>query len=58
VIFGTYRCPDHEPAAFGVNEPTPRSYLAQLVHPLLPRLRPRRRLRKERRSESSQPVPA
>src|SRR5438874_2352676 len=39
VIFGTYRCPDHEPARFGVNEPVPRNYLAQLIHPLLPRRR-------------------
>jgi sterol desaturase/sphingolipid hydroxylase (fatty acid hydroxylase superfamily) len=33
VLFGTYRCPDHEPVAFGVREPTPTSYLGQLVHP-------------------------
>ena len=33
VIFGTYVCPDHEPEAFGVNEPTPADYLGQMIHP-------------------------
>jgi sterol desaturase/sphingolipid hydroxylase (fatty acid hydroxylase superfamily) len=37
ILFGTYRCPDHEPASFGINEPTPRTYLGHLVVPLLPR---------------------
>jgi sterol desaturase/sphingolipid hydroxylase (fatty acid hydroxylase superfamily) len=37
ILFGTYRCPDHEPEHFGINEPTPKSYLGQLVRPLLPR---------------------
>ena len=36
VIFGTYRCPDHEPEAFGVAEPMPRGYLGQMLHPLVP----------------------
>lgn len=39
LLFGTYRCPDHEPAHFGINEPTPRSYLGFLIQPLLPRIR-------------------
>jgi len=39
VLFGTYVCPDHEPAAFGLSEPMPRGYVAQLVHPMLPRTR-------------------
>jgi hypothetical protein len=39
VLFGTYRCPDHEPEHFGINEPCPRSYLSHLVRPLLPRKR-------------------
>src|SRR5262249_52174384 len=39
LVFGTYRCPDHEPQAFGVSEPFPRSYVAQLLHPLTPRKR-------------------
>ena len=33
LIFGTYRCPDHEPEALGVSEPMPRSYLGQMLHP-------------------------
>ena len=33
LTFGTYRCPDHEPEAFGVHEPMPKSYLGQLLHP-------------------------
>ena len=33
VMFGTYRCPDHEPAHFGVEEPTARSYLGNLLRP-------------------------
>lgn len=39
VIFGTYRHPDREPAAFGVREPMPSTYLGQLLHPFR---RPRR----------------
>jgi sterol desaturase/sphingolipid hydroxylase (fatty acid hydroxylase superfamily) len=38
-MFGTYRCPDHEPEHFGIREPIPRSYLGQMVHPFLPRKR-------------------
>ncbi len=33
LLFGTYRCPDHEPAALGVDEPMPQGYLAQLLYP-------------------------
>ncbi len=33
ILFGTYRCPDHEPEAFGVHERMPRSYLGQMIHP-------------------------
>ncbi|MCB1226258.1 MAG: sterol desaturase family protein [Verrucomicrobiales bacterium] len=32
-IFGTYRCPDHEPEAFGIPEKISPSYLGQLLHP-------------------------
>jgi sterol desaturase/sphingolipid hydroxylase (fatty acid hydroxylase superfamily) len=32
-IFGTYRCPSHEPEALGVSEPMPKTYLGQLLHP-------------------------
>lgn len=42
VMFGTYKCPDHEPESFGIHEPIPRSYLGQLIHPF------RRRKRVER----------
>lgn len=37
LLFGTYVCPDHEPAAFGVRERSPNNYLAQMIGPLLPR---------------------
>jgi sterol desaturase/sphingolipid hydroxylase (fatty acid hydroxylase superfamily) len=33
LIFGTYRCPDHEPQSLGVDEPMPASYVGQLLHP-------------------------
>jgi sterol desaturase/sphingolipid hydroxylase (fatty acid hydroxylase superfamily) len=36
ILFGTYHCPDHEPENFGLNEPTPLTYLGHLIHPLLP----------------------
>lgn len=36
VIFGTYVCPNHEPEKFGIHEEFPKSYLGQMVHPLLP----------------------
>ncbi len=36
LLFGTYRCPDHEPEAFGVHGPTPRTYVGHMVVPLLP----------------------
>lgn len=34
LLFGTYRCPDHEPAAFGIAEPYPKTYWGQLIYPL------------------------
>jgi sterol desaturase/sphingolipid hydroxylase (fatty acid hydroxylase superfamily) len=37
ILFGTYRCPDHEPEHFGINEPTAKTYLGHIVRPLLPR---------------------
>ena len=33
VVFGTYRCPDHEPPELGASEQTPSNYLGQLVYP-------------------------
>ena len=49
LLFGTYRCPDHEPEAFGIKEPTPRTYLGHMLRPLLPR----RRAPREEESRSS-----
>lgn len=37
IIFGTYVCPDHEPESFGIHEPIPQNYLAQMVYPFLPK---------------------
>jgi hypothetical protein len=39
LLFGTYRCPNHEPAAFGLRHPEPRTYVGLLIGPLLPRMR-------------------
>jgi sterol desaturase/sphingolipid hydroxylase (fatty acid hydroxylase superfamily) len=39
ILFGTYRCPDHEPEHFGLHEPSPGNYLAHMIKPLLPRKR-------------------
>jgi sterol desaturase/sphingolipid hydroxylase (fatty acid hydroxylase superfamily) len=39
VLFGTYRCPDHEPDAFGLREPIAGGYLGQMLQPFLPRQR-------------------
>lgn len=33
LMFGTYKCPDHEPESFGIHEPIPRSYWGQLMYP-------------------------
>jgi len=41
-IFGTYRCPPHEPQELGIEEPISRSYLGQIWHPFA-KLFPRRR---------------
>ncbi len=43
VLFGTYRCPDHEPAAFGIKESIAKTYWGQLWHPF----RVRRRVKVE-----------
>jgi sterol desaturase/sphingolipid hydroxylase (fatty acid hydroxylase superfamily) len=39
ILFGTYRCPNHEPESFGLREPISHSYLGQILHPFLPRKR-------------------
>jgi hypothetical protein len=36
-MFGTYRCPDHEPESFGIREPIAQNYLGQMLHPFLRR---------------------
>ena len=35
LLFGTYRCPDHEPGAFGIHEPISPHYPGQLLHPFV-----------------------
>lgn len=39
LMFGTYKCPNHEPPELGIDEPFPRSYLGQLIYPFLPKKR-------------------
>ncbi|HZZ72704.1 MAG TPA: sterol desaturase family protein [Pirellulales bacterium] len=41
-LFGTYRCPDHEPESFGLREPIAQNYFLQLAHPFLPQRRAER----------------
>jgi hypothetical protein len=36
ILFGTYRCPDHEPESFGLRQPVAETYLEHMVRPLLP----------------------
>jgi sterol desaturase/sphingolipid hydroxylase (fatty acid hydroxylase superfamily) len=47
ILFGTYRHPGREPDAFGIKEPISRSYLGQMIHPLLPSAVQKRRLARE-----------
>jgi len=37
VLFGTYKCPDEEPEKFGISEKVPKTYVGQLIEPLLPK---------------------
>lgn len=39
LLFGTYRCPDHEPESYGINEPTPTTWPGYMIQPLLPKAR-------------------
>jgi sterol desaturase/sphingolipid hydroxylase (fatty acid hydroxylase superfamily) len=39
LAFGTYRCPDHEPEAFGIHEKIPRGYPGLMLHPFRRRIR-------------------
>lgn len=43
LLFGTYRCPDHEPESFGIVEPISKNYLGQMLHPFIPRGKPETR---------------
>lgn len=40
IIFGTYRCPDHEPESVGIHGPTPKTYVGHMIGPFLPSQRP------------------
>ena len=33
VLFGNYRCPNHEPESFGIDHPISKTYLGQMLHP-------------------------
>jgi sterol desaturase/sphingolipid hydroxylase (fatty acid hydroxylase superfamily) len=37
ILFGTYKCPDHEPEQFGIAEDFPTDWLSQMLHPILPK---------------------
>jgi sterol desaturase/sphingolipid hydroxylase (fatty acid hydroxylase superfamily) len=36
LLFGTYRCPGHEPTAFWLSRPGPRTYVGMVFAPLVP----------------------
>lgn len=52
LLFGTYRCPDHEPESFGIDEPIARGYFGQMLHPF--RRRPRASLTENQEMAVSQ----
>jgi sterol desaturase/sphingolipid hydroxylase (fatty acid hydroxylase superfamily) len=63
ILFGTYRCPNHEPEHFGLNEPAPRTYLSHMVQPFLPRNRDQQQtvqpsLTEQTVAEEDTPAPA
>ena len=35
LAFGTYKCPNHEPEAFGIDEQLPKNYVGQMLQPLV-----------------------
>jgi sterol desaturase/sphingolipid hydroxylase (fatty acid hydroxylase superfamily) len=37
VLFGTYRCPDHEPERLGLPQPIARNYFEYMIKPLIPK---------------------
>lgn len=36
LLFGTHTCPDHEPDQFGIKEQFPKTYVGQLIDPMIP----------------------
>lgn len=63
ILFGTYRCPDQEPEAFGIHEPSPRTWLGHMLRPLWPartegRREPQDAERGEQQSRQTLPVEA
>lgn len=36
LMFGTYTCPDHEPESFGIKEDFGKSYIEQMLEPVIP----------------------
>ncbi len=36
LLFGTYTCPDHEPEQYGIKEEFPKTYIGQMLHPVMP----------------------
>ncbi len=41
LLFGTYTCPDHEPERFGIDEPSSKNYIGQMLEPLVKWRRPK-----------------
>jgi sterol desaturase/sphingolipid hydroxylase (fatty acid hydroxylase superfamily) len=55
LMFGTYRCPDHEPEQFGLCEPAPKTYLGHMLRPLFPRLTRQTEARAESERDDAEP---
>jgi hypothetical protein len=36
IIFGTYTCPPQEPENFGIKEEFPKTYIGQMLKPIIP----------------------
>jgi sterol desaturase/sphingolipid hydroxylase (fatty acid hydroxylase superfamily) len=51
VIFGTYKCPDHEPEKFGIEEKLPANYGMQLLLPMLPQFLAKKIYREKKRTD-------
>ncbi|MCW3083951.1 MAG: Fatty acid hydroxylase superfamily protein [Bacteroidetes bacterium] len=37
LLFGTYTCPDKEPEQYGIKEDFPKTYVGQMLYPMLPK---------------------